>query len=366
MALAAIGGSGICVPPHMAGFRSDTPTTSGFTAFSAADQGCGMVVIPLESANVRKVRFRTGTVTSGGTSDLNVAIQALGGDGLPSGNWATNTNIAHDLIDTDDNIWITTAALTADAAVVKGTPFAVTIQNPNTGFGNWNLSGQTREAFGLPHPLYHNGTSWAKNTTVGIPQILLEKDDGTFLKVAGIIGGQTSGTTAFNNGSGSPERGNIFQVAAPMRVEGFWAVITNAAAADFRILLYSSDGTTVLARTPTVDGEVGQGGLRYFAFDPTLASTIDLAASTNYRVVVQPQSANSVTLYRYDVTTAAVLDLYPLGQNCHTTAGSSGSWTQTTTSREMLGVIASHFDDGAGSSAVGVPSSSRMGGLLQG
>lgn len=305
-----------------------------------AAKKAGIVCKATAAKNIRKVHFRTGTVTTGDTLDIRIeTVDAT--TGLPTGTlWATNTNVAHVLGNGDDDKWNSTAALTADATLAVGDVYAIVINNGGGG-GSWWISRYEDQSLGggFPYGAFYNA-SWAKQATQSL--IVAEYSDGTFEPVLGVLEFGTFNATAFNSGSGVNQRGNRMSLPFPARASGAW--MWGIPGGDYAIKLYDSDGTTVLATTGTIDKDIVQVagvGLQFHPF--TTKAT--LAANTTYRIAVVPTTVTDVTLYEVDVASAAMMDMFPGGSNIHRTINTAGVWSQTTTTRSFVGVFLDAFDD---------------------
>ena len=75
-----------------------------------------------------------------------------------------------------------------------------------------------------------------------------------------------------------------------------------------------------------------------------------LAAGTVYRLVVKPTSATSLSVYRINAQSAAMMDQMSGGQTMYETSRTdAGSWTNTTTQRILgLDLFFDGFDDATG------------------
>lgn len=303
-------------------------------ALTASTHKAGMVYKAWQAKSIRKIHFRTGTVTTGDTVDCRVETVDTATDGNPTGTlFGTTTNGSCVVASSDDNVW-KEATLTADAALAIGDTFALIVANGGGG-GSMNLVAFDDMKASVPYGA-HFTASWAKQ--VSPIMIVPEYSDGTFGIMPGLIGGVGSPltATAFNSGSAVARRGNIFQVATSKTAIGAWCWVDGDN--DFTMKLYDSGGTE-LATTGTILGLQRPGTTAGLYFIPFTTAYV-LAASTSYRIAIVP-GASSVESYEFDVPAAAAMDLFDGGQSCHasvfTTAGSS--WAETTTRRNFCGVI---------------------------
>lgn len=347
MALQSIPG-GLWLPRPLLG--------SQFLAFAttlvldAADEKAGFLIHAPRTGNVRKIRWRTGTVTTGATLDVRLeTIDAA--TGFPSGTlFGTNTNASQVVASTDDNTTFLTQ-LTADAAVTQGDLLGVAIVNPSASPGNMVISAvrwdQPMTAGDFPQCALFTA-SWA---TVGniAPVVALEYDDGSYAYVEWCHPVTAINSVTFANSSTPDVRGLRFKVPFPCKASRFWVYAD--ADGDFDVKLLDSDGVTALA-TVSVDKDVPGAATAAGQYFRPFPADITLVKDTFYRLVIEPTSATSLTVYDVDVPTAAVMDALEGGQNWHYTSAkdpaNEASWTQVLTKRPFMGVKFSAFDDGVG------------------
>jgi hypothetical protein len=290
-----------------------------------------------KSGLIRRLHFRTGTVTTGATVDCRLETVDAS-TGHPTGTlYAANTNGSNVIADTDDNAWRTSANFTADASVTRGDVVAAVIVNPSG--GNWQLRTIIDVQGSVPYGDLFAAAAWTKNTNP--PIIVAEYSDGTFAYVPNVIQTHGVNTTAFNSGSSPDERGVRFTQPFQARCVGLWALMFPAAGGNFDLVLYDTDGSTVL-RSVSWDGDVvgnasGAEMVRLlFASDVTLAVSL----TNPYRIALKPTTANNVTLLDFDVNAAGYLDLLPGGSAWHhTQRADAGAWSETTTKRSMVGLL---------------------------
>jgi hypothetical protein len=81
---------------------------------------------------------------------------------------------------------------------------------------------------------------------------------------------------------------------------------------------------------------------------------VEVAKDVYYRIVIKPTTGTNVTIYDYDVETAAIMDAAPGGQDFHYTSANTvtpsgeGDWTNTVTKRPFLNIIIDGLHDGLG------------------
>jgi hypothetical protein len=178
-------------------------------------------------------------------------------------------------------------------------------------------------------------TTWAPNPNT--PCMVLRYDDDTYVTVApDAVPALALNTTTFNSGSTPDERG--LRLTLPMRtyVVGAWVRLDLDAACD--VVLYDSDGTSVLA-SASLDSTARMsttGATCVVRFDPVL-----LLADTVYRLVVKPTSVSNVSTYDYDVTSTTVMAATPGGASfSYTSRTNAGAWDDSaTTKKPWVGLL---------------------------
>jgi hypothetical protein len=312
----------------------------------AANEKLAFILYAPKSGSIRKVGFRTATVTTGIAIDVRIeTVDATTGD--PTGTlWGTNTNVSHTIADADDNVFLVTAALTADAVVTKGDLIAVVLAGPGAGSFAINFAELTDDSVSsgpvFPYTDHFTGT-WAKATTGGGQIFALEYSDGTYAPIPNVWPIGQVQTDTFNSGSATDERALKFKFPFPVRVTGFWAWLDLDGDCD--VVLYDSDGTTaLLTKSLDKDIRVGTVGRTMTGF---FSGTVNIAANTFYRLAIKPTSGTSLSSYRLQTNTAALMDAMSGGANFH---GSSrvdaGAWTDATTDRPLFGLYVDCCDDG--------------------
>ncbi len=319
-------------------------TSPNFVAYTldAADEKAAVILQAPFTGTISKIGFRTMTVTTGATMDVRVeTVQAGGND--PTGTLlGTNSNGAQIIADVDDDTWFTTT-LTTGIAVTKGDIFAIVIVNPSGSPGNLQIAqfAVSPSIVGLPYSdLYTTG--WSSSTSE-ISVLTLEYSDGSYYPIPFIYPIDGLNIVNFSSASDPDHRGLKFQLPFPVSLAGIWVHMDSDG--DPNVKLYDSDGTTVL-ETLTIDGDQRRTNsdlVHYYFF----TSSHSLSKDVDYRIVFEPVNA-AMDLLDFDVSTAAIMDCFPGGQNFHYTEKKDGAWTDTTTKRPWMGLIIDGFDDGVG------------------
>jgi hypothetical protein len=339
------------------GFYFPRPPSSGSSTpamgttqlvIDAADEAAGAMVTCPKTGNITKVGWGTRTVTTGAT--LDVRLETLT-SGLPSGTlWGTTTNASQVVANGDDNVGFLTT-LTAAASCTQGQLIGVVIKNPNTSFGNMQIS-----CFGddldwhVPTSLIFTGT-WARSTACA-PNLYFEYDDGTYAASPGAWAIKDTITTNTISTSTTPDViGARFQLPFPAKVHGGWFWCDMDGSAKFMVVTdaYHQGNQTGIVASITVgvdDDAINSAGVQQRLFD----TSVDLVANTNYRLVMEPTSGTSLACYDYNVTSLAAMNATPGGANFHLSTAKDptgdGSWTNYnsgTFRKPFMGLILAGF-----------------------
>lgn len=321
--------------------------------FDAANDAIGNVFQIGKSGTIDKIVFFTGTLAgSSGSFDIEVRLETVDtSTGLPTGTlWAATTNGTVNVLATADNTW-QTITLTASATVVRGQYIAV-IAKVTAVNGAATTMAMVRFADTQMHAMYGvenlTGAGWAKQATSLTYCISPIFNDGTFSSTPSFFLVPAVNTRTFNSGSSPNKRALKFQVAAPMRLTGFWVWMDLDA--DCIIKLYAADGTTVLAQK-TVSSNIDNTTAAWiytYLFDANEVSPgyYDLVANTNYYLSVEPSSGTDISVYDIDYPSNAYLGSWGGGINWVSATNTGGTWTATTTNRPFIGLIFNGVDDG--------------------
>src|SRR3990167_5540091 len=307
------------------------------------------------------VAFQFGTVekTGGCTVDVSAQDVADGGNPLlPDETQDQVVTIANADANFASNTWYS-ATFGTTRTVTRGQPFAVVLEfTPTTGF-------QAGDSFMLRAINANSPTAisamksklsgaWAAVALTGT--LVLIFNDSTYGRLGSNTQPGANGNTgvAFNNASTPDERGNRLVVAAPVGICGIALAASWAGtSSDFDLVLYDTNGTSVLesvsADASKLDNITGHTGGIPFWFDTVVA----LTASSAYRILLKPTTANNVTVFYATVANAAYLGAWTLGTGLYGTSRTdAGAWTESDTTRYGVYPILTRLDDGAGSGGI--------------
>lgn len=323
-----------------------TASAPSFTANALNASGIkfAMILQAPKTGSIRKIHFRTGTVTT--ATDTDVRVETVdGATGDPSGTlFGTTTNATVLAASITANAWVTSPALTADAAVTQGDLLAIVLAP--TGTPNYQVNGMTVGTSGVRLPYLDLGTTYTKVTS-NLPVVGLEYSDGSFAAIAQVWPINAINTHTYNNGSTPDEYALKFQLPVGARLAGVWLWADTDG--DFDLVLYDNSSTALLTKSFDKDNRQGTGiGFHFLRFGGSQA----ISANTTYQLAIKPTTATSLTIYSFDVNSAALLDQLSGGQNFnHSTRTDAGAWTDTATRRLFIGLMLDGIDVGSSAAA---------------
>jgi hypothetical protein len=343
MALQSLDG-GIYLPSIVYG----EPAT-GTLLIDATGEKAALIFQSPFTGNLRTILFRTATVTTGGTVDVRLeTVDATTGD--PTGSLAGATTNASVAISAGDDNAIITATLTADAAVTRGTLYAVVIVAGSP--GNMNIATFDIDATstGFPYGDLYT-TSWTKQPRRMLCAIA--DDAGVFRNIPGVTFFWTLTERNYGSGSTPDVWGIRFQVPFPCTVRGFW--LTCEVDGDATVKLYDSDGVTVLTSLALDTNQ--RGSTAEVTHRHVFPADVSLAKDTYYYLGLEPSSATTVGFYTASLPSLASMDAWDGGALVHAASAKdpsgTGSWTHYNNGTDghlkaWMGVELSAFDDGTG------------------
>ena len=272
------------------------PSYGNSSTFSASGYRLAAVLSVNKTCSITKVWFRTGT-TSGTDNVYTVSIQTVSlTTGAPSGTlWAANTQKTGINGISGSGVSFS-ATLDAAANVIPGDLIAVVLQmtsySANATFALYT-DGTAGSTF--PSALFFNNSAWSLVNS--LPTFGLELSDGTFYNTSANIA-PISAINSVNITSSSNPRlvGNIIRPSITMRVTGFslWADLD----ADVTVILYDSDGTTVLAST-TIDAELPAAITVAAIYNYHFTNSAVLYKGRSYYIMVRNSTGTNVATYDF-------------------------------------------------------------------
>jgi hypothetical protein len=338
--------SGLMVPDYIA--LTMPPTSQPLVLDAAGEKTAFMVQVP-KTGSIRRIGVQIDTVVTATDTDFRLeTIDATTGN--PTGTLfgtTTNGTVLAAAITTGGFPY---ATLTADASVTKGDKLAVVFVP--TGTPNYSISGVPIDALQnwlFPYTKEFAAAAWGAPASAILPTVAIEYSDGTYAYIPSVFPGLAS-SAVFNSGSTPDERGLKFKFPASVRLSGAWLMVDDDG--DYDLVLYDSDGTTVLASLSN-DKDVSGATVTSTALY-LFSSSITLLANTFYRLVVKPTSVTNLRTVWITVTSASILDQTAGGQNFHWTERTdAGSWTDDTVKKPFIGLILDGIDTGGGGPLIG-------------
>lgn len=311
--------------------------------------------------NIRKVHFMTGTVTFNVASTLRVSLQNVSATAGPPYQPDGTQDQTYDFVGAglSSNAWTTTGNLSADRAVSLS---AVNLSDANsrlvavvfeyqtfTAADSININGLSLGSNSPPSliggAVVTNTGSWAYATF--LPIIAFECDDGTFAFFENSMPVKTASSTAVASNATARAAGLKFKVPMEMKIDGFGLLLMVPNGCDGSMVLYDSNGTTVLVSIEIDNDAVSGAGSARYAF--CRCPPVTLAANTNYRIAFVGSTTTSASVYYMDVNAAGLQDGLIGGQDfMYTERDSGGTWTDTTTRRPVWSIKLSAVHDGVG------------------
>lgn len=305
----------------------DTGPASITSSFTLASSGqVGMVCFAPKAGNISKIGFFIAGHTVAATLDCRLETVSLT-DGNPTGTlFGTNTNGA---FLTSATGWFE-VTLTAAAVVTTGSLLAALLVQPS-GTGNCTIGriNSTHILTGIPYEVSFTG-SWIKNSQPAA--MALGYDDGTWEMILPYTGISAVTLTAYNNTSTPDEYGLRFKYPYEVEIDGFWFYGLLAGDCTVKLVTeaYNSGAGTGILSSIALDKDVRQGGGVYNTVRAALAP-VTLTADTWYRLIVEPTTATSFTLFNYTLNSAALQAACPGGANFHMTSAKNptqdSDWT---------------------------------------
>lgn len=186
--------------------------------------------------------------------------------------------------------------------------------------------------------------SWALDKT-SVPNMALLYNDATFGRL-GPSGLAAESISYLDLGADKDpdEAGLKFQVPLPIKVDGLALDATYGANASWDMVIY--DGSDVEQGSTTIDGDMHAGswwGGKYAYFD----SEIELAADTDYRIVIKPSTSGSAMYMEYYETGSPVSRASNAAASTNlalTYRTNGGSWTDSSTAIPFMSLLISEID----------------------
>lgn len=307
------------------------PSGGNTSTISATAHKFAVLVQSLAAGDVRKIHFRTATVTTG--DDVRGSIQGIdGATGDPDGTIANSGNSAANVTvaSADDNAWKTTAAFATDYTVALGDKFFVVLDFPSYVAGNMQIARSNIGGSNVFNYVDVYAASWTKTSSTA--SIILEQSDGSFLPCIGIAPHPSSSNTNFSSSSSPNEYALRFSLAAPTKILGFWFWSNNFSGDTQGVLYAGGDAadTTAIATTNTQDKD-NKSSTALSACFMLFSTAVDLAANTTYRLSIKPTTTTNVGYARPGQSpSSGSLATFGTGTGWYESTRAGGNWTDNT------------------------------------
>lgn len=305
------------------------------TTLNALNEACGNVIRIPHTGLITRIGFRTGTVTT--ADDLSVSIQTVNPvTGLPTGlNYGGSAPGIRTVLDTDDNVWAwTTLATPAQATEGDMVALLATIVFVN---GSLSVSRSLSNGGASLFPYLVENVSGAFLISVNTTQFAIEYSDGSRPYIGGM--------PALDIQQRTPANGEVIgnRLTVPFRCRCI-GIVANIARFTTVGLTYTAnlyDGDDALLAS---SGALPNDQLLNNAIISTrllFSTPVYLDPATTYRAVLVADAGASLGLQIYEILldSAETMEAWPAGPEWYKTARGVGAWTDTQSSRMMLGLV---------------------------
>jgi hypothetical protein len=299
------------------------------------------------SKSINKVGIRWGTVTKGGSTDMQVSLQNLDA-ATPDADGMADQSALFGNGNIVANTW-TVATLGSSRSVTYGEELAVVVE-----YSTFNASDAIRvgllgnfvasDSFGTTYVRILSG-AWS--TINGYPLVILGFDDGTWGTLKGGVAWSAINTHTYNVDSATADEHMLsFQFPHPMTCGGAWVQVDGDG--DFDLVVYDSGGNAVANASASIDKDHRDSVTsRYYT--PTFSTHVNFSANTQYYLSVKPTTTTSLTTYSVDVADAGYWQAHGGGASlAYATRINGGAITAITTTRRLKAGLddCMGFDDG--------------------
>lgn len=330
--------------PQTSGGLASTYGVAAAVTVDADGEALAVIFKSTVTENITKIKFRTGSVTTGG--DLDIRVETVSG-GEPTGTlWATTTNIVHAVGSGDDNVEIE-VTLTSAASVTAGDLVALVVTRPvGSAFVGSLVTTTGAGLYGFPTSLAKTATYNAnQNASIIRPYF----NTSGYINILGVNNFYDGATTESVSTSTTPDVvGNVINLPYDFRVSHLWAAADFDGACD--ILLIDSDGSTTLGSVsnPATQPNLASASLNIIP----LTTPVDCDANTDYRVVLNPTTATGSALktliFGSSADRLAQDGMEFVKYTSAKDPTGSGSYTNDLTKVALVGIFVSHVDIPAG------------------
>lgn len=334
------------------GFPHNMASSDGSTTLDATtDYVCFVVKAPA-TGTIDKVYVRLGSTTLVGTLSCRIYNIDAAGDPDTASVYGSCAQSDYTATGIDDNTFITFDSLACSATIGDNIAIMVWASVVTAGSGgiatNSHFMTGATPIGAFPY-ITTRTTGTGAGTHAGLGAGVTLEYSGAVYYDIGCNPACTAYTENLDSDGSIRRAGNRFILPVPVTAVGIWALIDNDTDTT-TLKLYDTDGTTVLGTVTLVAAaRVGISGGYYWGLFGGAAVALSANTASAYRVVAETNNTSATAVgCRGFTTTAAHLAQMPMGTAWHHTSHNGTSWTDTTTKRMHIGLLASKFDDGAG------------------
>lgn len=311
----------------------------GGISLSATTHRHGSICTVPKAGTLDVVGIRTGTVTT--AADLRIRIETVNASGDPSGTLVA-AGADGSVASPAANTWYDVTIVTPPT-LTAGQLIAIVVDCPS-GSPNLQIARITGQSGQIPYTDLF-ATSWAKSNNLPLGAL---KISGSWVTTPDFVPFTTLTSVDFDVGSSPDERGNVFTCPIDCEINGAWFSGTGSSAGAHIVRVYDASNTVLTSTTVGAGVNAGFNSPgRFIGLPP-----VNLEAGSLYRVVVRPTSAAVVGVRRMVFPSTDHAAAFANGIFRSTERTNDGSWTDTNTSVESIGLIVSKVHE-TGGGAIG-------------
>lgn len=253
------------------------------------------------------------------------------------------------------NAWQTSVPTIGTKTIASGDLIAIAIQATTRAGADSITVGNEAVSTSPGTPGITDFTGGSYTTPNRLPNAVLVASDGTRGYIyGGFIASVGTTTQTWNSGSATKEYGNILRVPFPMTAYG--VIVGTSSGGDCDYVLYSDPlGTPAAQKTVSVDLHTVQNAIVGVDTRLLFASSFDLAANTDYAIIMKPTTTTNVALAYKTYNDANHQNSEPLGTDSYAINRASGAFASQNANKDRyaIGLLVGAFDAGGGGAGGG-------------
>jgi len=243
--------------------------------------------------------------------------------------------------------WQTSVPTSGTKTIASGDLLAMSIQMTARGGADSVLVSNVGGLSTATIPGVTAFTGGSYNASNQLPNMVIVASDGTIGYIfGGYVADVGSTTQTWNNASGTKEYGNILRFPFPVRAYG---IVANNSGGDLDLILYSDPlGTPAAQRTVSVDANTMAASSTFADGRFPFSSPLDLAANTDYAVILKPTTATNVNSVYKTFNNSSHQNSEPLGTGCYAINRNTGAFAAQNSSKDRfaIGLLVGAFEHG--------------------